>query len=588
LTLASLKTRLERVERRAESVVSVSEGALSDAGLTWQEWHERRFPHFLTHPFAPHHIEYWNWIDALTPGVAPDSSCVQCWARGGGKSTTAEMGIARVGDKLSRRYVLIVCGTQEKADEHVMSVAALLERMGLDRAINKYGHSKGWRRQQLRAGNGFTVAGYGLDTGLRGAKIENYRPDWIHLDDVDELTDSLPVIQKKSDIITKSILPAGSSDLAVSFTQNAIHRESLMSRMIDGRADFLLDRNKVIPIPALYDMTYEEVGDKRVILTGGIPAWEGQNLAVCQRQVDKSGLDAFLTEAQHEVYTADKNAYFDTLLLNRWLMEVRSGMHTPLTNRDFRPYALDYSALDKCLEDGTLKLWELPQKGGRYIVTGDPAGGVNTDGQRDACSADILDADTWCQVGHLHGLWEPHEFASLLHELGTLFGGPKQVLMGVLRLNHGHAVLSSLIHDHHWPPRRGTAWGGLYYYQPSEVFETAKPQPQESLQPGWPEDMRTRPYMDDALGKAITEEVIVLRSEQSLMECLTYIHLPGGRAGAGTGAKDDCVKSLGVGCVLLTFRHERPKARRAYQEDAWEPPDPQTSGVGWNTNRRRV
>lgn len=512
---------------------------------TWQEWLARHFPGKLL-AFAPHHERAWAWIDALRPGVKPPA-LVECWARGGGKSSTVEFGVGRVSAKLSRRYALYVCGTQDKANDHVASIASLLEKLGVKRAVNTYGASRGWRRQQLRTSQGFNVAGFGLDTGMRGAKLDEYRPDWIILDDVDELTDSLQAIERKISIITSTILPSGSSDCAVSFVQNAIHRESVMSRMIDGRADFLRDRSPVVPVPALQEMEVAEING-RYVITQGEPTWVGQDVETCEAQVNEWGLEAFVREAQHEVHAASKNAYFNTEVVTRWLNEVRGGMHTPIESLRFDVSA---ASLERAYQRGELQVWETPIPGRRYVVTADPAGGVNTDGLRDYSSCDVIDAETHAQAAHLHGHWEPALFAEMINSLGREYN---LALVAALRLNHGGTVLSHLLNDHNYPAQRGRGFSGVYYYDASQVFGQARQQDARAIQPGWPEDVRTKPWMLDSLAREITQEVLIVRSEQTLQELLTFVNLPGGKAGADTGAHDDCVSSLAVGCAVLRLR----------------------------------
>jgi hypothetical protein len=67
---------------------------------------------------APHHRELWDWIVSITPG-AYTPPAVALWARGGGKSTHAELGCAYLGATGRRRYVLYVSETQAQADKHV-------------------------------------------------------------------------------------------------------------------------------------------------------------------------------------------------------------------------------------------------------------------------------------------------------------------------------------------------------------------------------------------------------------------------------------------------------------------------------------
>jgi hypothetical protein len=265
----------------------------------WRSWLKQKFPSYVTANFASRHVELWDWVDSIEKGVRP-RPFVATWARGGAKSTTAELSVARVGEKQTRRYVWYISSTQDKADKHVESIATLLENSGVERAVGKYGNSKGWRRERLRTSTGLTVDALGLDVGARGAKVEDQRPDMIILDDVDENEDAPHTTLKKIDLITKSILPAGSNDCAVLFIQNLIHLDSIASRLVDGRADFLVDRVVSGPFPAIDNLTYEQ-HKGRFVITGGVATWEGQNLKVCQAQIDTWGLSAFLQEAQHEV-----------------------------------------------------------------------------------------------------------------------------------------------------------------------------------------------------------------------------------------------------------------------------------------------
>lgn len=277
---------------------------LPGAELPWQVWLQQHFPHVCTAPFSARHVRLWEWFEALQPGLRPRAR-VEVWPRGGAKSATAEMGCARCAVRLPRRFALYVSGTQEQADKHVQSVASLLERLGVERAVNVYGHSKGWRRNQLRTANGFNVAAFGLDVAARGVKLDQYRPDLVILDDIDELHDSSRTIEKKIDSITTALIPAGSTDCAMLFLQNLIHEESIFAQLVDGRADFLHDREPACVEPAVRGLQVERVpgpdGANLYRIVSGTPTWDGQDLATCERQINDWGLRAFLREAQHEV-----------------------------------------------------------------------------------------------------------------------------------------------------------------------------------------------------------------------------------------------------------------------------------------------
>lgn len=275
-------------------------------GLGWREWVGRFFGAFATSPFAQHHVEMWEWGSAIVKGVPP-RPFIACWPRGGAKSTTVELLCAYLGSQPDpvRHFVLYVSETQAQADRHVATIAGMLEKVGISRALNEYGASKGWKHAELRGANGFNVTAMGLDSAMRGAKLDEFRPDLIVFDDIDGRHDTERTVAKKIDTITTSIMPTGSTDAAIIVVQNMIHEHGIMAQLIDGTADFLHDRLPTEPIPAVRDLEWEQViqadGTPRYVITGGTPSWEGQTLAICESQMTKWGVRAFLREAQHDV-----------------------------------------------------------------------------------------------------------------------------------------------------------------------------------------------------------------------------------------------------------------------------------------------
>lgn len=280
----------------------------------WREWLSRHFPHYTTAPFADRHIRFWEWVTGLQTGNRPRPR-VEVWPRGGAKSTTIELGCAYLGAAPAprRHYVLYVSETQAQANKHVQAIAAMLERVGVRRALNEYGASKGWRHEEIRTANGFNCTAFGLDAGMRGVKLDEYRPDVIVFDDVDGRHDTPATTQKKIDVITETVLPAGSVDCAVIVIQNKIHADSIVSQLCDGKADFLHDREPAVVEPAVVDLEYEQVpqddGTRRFVITYGTATWAGQDLATCEQQLNDWGESAFLREAQHEVDINENGAF---------------------------------------------------------------------------------------------------------------------------------------------------------------------------------------------------------------------------------------------------------------------------------------
>lgn len=201
--------------------------------------------------------------------------------------------------------MLYVCATQEQGDLHVQAIANLLEEMGVERNLNKHGHSRGWRRNQLRTACGFNVAALGLDVAARGIKFDEFRPDLIVFDDVDSEEDTPKTVAKKIQRLTKKIIPAGAVNKAILFVQNLIHEDSIVNQLKEGRAKFLHNRDIPEPEPAIVGLQVTTVkvdgGESVYRITAGVATWEGQSIAVCEQQINDQGYEEFLRESQHEI-----------------------------------------------------------------------------------------------------------------------------------------------------------------------------------------------------------------------------------------------------------------------------------------------
>ena len=153
----------------------------------WQERLPLIYPKSFSKAFAEYHGVLWQWIDDLTLLAPPSLICI--WPRGSGKSTDAEVADVEVGASGLRKYCWYVRETQDQADKSVENIGALLESpeveryypLMAERALTKYGKPKGWRRNRLATAQGFTVDAMGLDTAIRGVKVEENRPDFIIL-----------------------------------------------------------------------------------------------------------------------------------------------------------------------------------------------------------------------------------------------------------------------------------------------------------------------------------------------------------------------------------------------------------------------
>lgn len=272
-------------------------------------------------PFAPHHLDLLDFMWAIRPGSVPvirgirRSSRAEIWPRGGAKTTLAQIGVSGVAARGTRRYALYVCATQDKANEKVEGIGTLLTspdfrryypRVGA-RRVNDYGRGA-WRRNRIQTASGFTVDGIGLDAVVRGAKVDEDRPDLIILDDIDQEHDSAYETQKKIETITKAILPAGAvGNTVVLFMQNLIIAGGVAAALL-GDADWLADRIVTGPIPGLegFQAVPYEKDDGRPgwRIVAGTPTWPGQTVAELQGLLDLIGIEAFRVEVQHDLRAA--------------------------------------------------------------------------------------------------------------------------------------------------------------------------------------------------------------------------------------------------------------------------------------------
>lgn len=308
LTLAEYRA-LEVLRAVVQDKAETPTGPDPLSHLGWKDWHSVVAPQVFTHDYHAEQARFWEWASNIKAGQRPDQAFVALWPRGFAKSSAMEVACARWACTGDRRYVLYVSATADQADKHLTSIAEILESPRVsrwypkasDRAVNKYGTSRGWRGNRLRTASGFTIDSLGLDTASRGAKADELRPDMIVFDDIDHQHDTPRAVDKKISTITQSILPT--LDIRVGgagVAQNLTHGGSIAAKLADGSAEFLADRIVSGPFPAIRDLELELRGHKWVV-TGGNPEWAGMDLAACQAAISMFGLAAFTIETQQDI-----------------------------------------------------------------------------------------------------------------------------------------------------------------------------------------------------------------------------------------------------------------------------------------------
>jgi len=264
--------------------------------------------------------------------MRPERSATEfyIWPRGFSKTTNAERAVIALAAR-GFKYILYVKETQDQANDAVQNIAAVLESPEVERhypllsqrQVNKFGHSKGWKRDRIRTASGTIVDAAGLDVSIRGLLLEGSRPDVIILDDIDGKEDTLRTTEKKIRRITSDIVPAGAPNRVILGLQNIINPHGVFTRLADlcpdHPADFLLDRFVSGPYPAVYDLEYEQSGvnasGKPVYrITGGTSSWpEARPIKMLEDELNQMGPTQFIEEKQNEVgaLKGDLYANFD-------------------------------------------------------------------------------------------------------------------------------------------------------------------------------------------------------------------------------------------------------------------------------------
>ena len=321
--------RERRLRRRLREVRPEStDRTLPDA---WRAWLAVVSPG-LVH-FAERHERFWNHVESIDLGAKP-RSYIAPRPRKGGKSSSGEHAVAYLAERKKRRLCLYVCEKQSAANDHVAAIETLFGRIGGDLAqvaTNTMGYSRGWKASRKQTASGFTLIGYGLDSAERGVKIDDVVPDLIVLDDIDHLHDTLAATKKKVETITQSILPMATDYAAVFGLQNLISPNGVFARLVDGRADFLLDRIVDGPYRAIEGIItqqrYVEALERTVPwIIGGEATWAGQPVEACQNYILTYGWRAFDREMQHNVKDVE-GALWTTETINT----TRESSAPPLT-----------------------------------------------------------------------------------------------------------------------------------------------------------------------------------------------------------------------------------------------------------------
>ena len=167
--------------------------------------------------------------------------------------------------------------------------------------------------------------------------------------------------------------------------------------------------------------------------------------------------------------------------------------------------------------DGLLHIWLPPIAGKRYLVAVDTAGG-GPDG--DFAAVQVIELESGMQCAELQQRLRPLDLAHGAAELAREYN---HAMIAVERNNHGTAVLA--------------------YLDSVEKYEHVYAQ---SGVAGWYTSAGNKPSMISRMGALLVESPEMFLSKRLLVECRSFVSLPGGGMGAANGAHDDCLMAMAI------------------------------------------
>lgn len=317
----------------------------------WREWITTLMPFIVTAEFSDAHVKFWDTFWGVLQKIRKqkeiklrkyntkririayeEEGCIinseervilLILARGLAKSSTIEMAAVMRACIAEDSYCLYVCESQDQANEHIGNIRSLIEhegsrigefypKMSLTRTQTTRGKKTVDKADMFITNGGVVFRGKGLDANVRGIKIVDRRVDLLCLDDIDSVTDSIAVSNRKLKQIAASILPTQASSQnhpMVLGGQNLILKDGVFNQIYTGKTDVLAMRTIIGVQNAFtnfregieYESRYDEKEDrvKHFILPAAIPTWSGLDVQAAQEKLHESGLFIFLAEYQN-------------------------------------------------------------------------------------------------------------------------------------------------------------------------------------------------------------------------------------------------------------------------------------------------
>lgn len=193
------------------------------------------------HQRPPFHLDLINDFHSKDQALR---DLVEIVFRGGAKSTIAEEAIAIGACLREFNHCFIIGASLPQAKKRLRAVRRMFEKNASIRRL--FGDLRGrpWEDTELEFTNGIVIQAMGRGQAIRGTKTEDFRPDLIVIDDIEDSDDiRTPESREKiHDWVMNELLPAADPDRRVRMLANDTHPQCLANKLARHGSGFEVKR----------------------------------------------------------------------------------------------------------------------------------------------------------------------------------------------------------------------------------------------------------------------------------------------------------------------------------------------------------
>lgn len=191
------------------------------------------FAEYFSYDFAEFHYQMFKTVEDTLP-----STSTVITFRGSGKSTilTLAAPLWLIMGAQQRKFVVIVCQTQEQAKAHLGNIKSELENNPLLRQdMGPYQQQKDeWNAYSLEFSKySAKIIAVSLEQRIRGLRYKQHRPDVIICDDLEDSSSVQTSEGRKKikDLYSSEIAPLGDQQTKIILVGNFLHTDSLLATL---------------------------------------------------------------------------------------------------------------------------------------------------------------------------------------------------------------------------------------------------------------------------------------------------------------------------------------------------------------------